>query len=101
MKRLTGKHVWKADGSQAVPTESPIEAGAKMPPSLKQDGKNMEKGIQIANTSALVCLHGVAGSECCFLVVAASSRWGRFHGSASHMASLGDGEGARRGRMCL
>lgn len=41
--RLTGSRVWKADGSQAVPTEGPIEAGAKMPPSRKQTEKRWRK----------------------------------------------------------
>lgn len=70
-------------------------------PVAKTDRKKMEKSTQMANTSALVCLQLVAGSECCFLVVAASSRWRHFHGSAFHMASLGEGEGAKRGRKCL
>lgn len=56
MERLRCK-VWKADGSQAVPTESPIEAGAKVPPSPKQTEKKMENSTEIANTRALVCLH--------------------------------------------
>lgn len=96
----TGKNPVREPMAQKPTENTPSRAGAserapvaKTSRSRRGSRKKMEKGLRMANTRALVCLH-----RWIWVVVAASSRWRlQNHGSASQVAGLGEGGGAQEG----